>query len=605
MAGGREFCISIMRNPYVSLLRKSWQFSLKDRPKFVLIYTMFVGANLAIAMNPILYGWFVDDLQRNGSEALTTGYLYALGFLGLRLVEWTFHGPARVMERKLAFKIGKNYLEDLYTRVIGMPVQWHNENHSGATISRLRKAHEALRDFFQNGFIYMYSLGKFAFSFLAMLYFSPLFGAIGVVLGILTIMVIIRFDKPFIKSLRQVNEKENEVSSRLFDSLSNILTVITLRAEKSIKRGFIAKLMDVYKPFKKNVVVNEWKWFIAQMLVGIIYVVVAVGYIYQNAQPGQAFMIGGLVVLLGYVNQFTSVFNDIASQYTQIVKFDTDIQNASSIENVVVAKPRMKDEQLPQLWKSLKISNLNFVRSGVDGSPRSGVYDLTLRINKGERIALIGESGSGKSTLLSLLRGLYEPLPGVRVDVDGFGRSTFGAISDRVTLFSQQPEIFETTVLENLTLGMSYSREEIRNACNIAQFSEVLEKLPEHLDTFLHEKGANLSGGQKQRLAIARGILRAGDSDIILMDEPTSSVDPRTEQLLYKSMFDAFQGKAVISSLHRLHLLEQFDYIIILKNGRIIDSGTFEHMNRYSIVLKEMMQHQMKTENPALMEVAS
>lgn len=604
MAGGREFCISIMRNPYVSLLRKSWQFSLKDRPKFVLIYTMFVGANLAIAMNPILYGWFVDDLQRNGSEALTTGYLYALGFLGLRLVEWTFHGPARVMERKLAFKIGKNYLEDLYTRVIGMPVQWHNENHSGATISKLRKAHEALRDFFQNGFIYMYSLGKFVFSFLAMLYFSPLFGTVGVILGIITVLVIIRFDKPFIKSLTQVNEKENEVSSSLFDSLSNILTVITLRAEKSVKQGFMAKVMNVYKPFKKNVVVNEWKWFIAQMLVGIIYVVVAVGYIYQNAHPGQTFMIGGLVVLLGYVNQFTSVFNDIAAQYTQIVKYDTDTQNASSIE-AIGAEPLKGKERLPRLWKSLEISNLNFVRSGVEGSPSSGVYDLTLRINRGERIALIGESGSGKSTLLSLLRGLYEPLPGVRVDVDGLGSSTFGAISDRVTLFSQQPEIFETTVLENLTLGMSYSREEITNACNIAQFSDVLEKLPEHLDTFLHEKGANLSGGQKQRLAIARGILRAGDSDIILMDEPTSSVDPRTEQLLYKSMFDAFQGKAVISSLHRLHLLEQFDYIIILKNGRIIDSGTFEHMNRYSIVLKEMMQHQMKTENPALMEVAS
>lgn len=604
MAGGREFCISIMRNPYVSLLRKSWQFSLKDRPKFVLIYTMFVGANLAIAMNPILYGWFVDDLQRNGSEALTTGYLYALGFLGLRLVEWTFHGPARVMERKLAFKIGKNYLEDLYTRVIGMPVQWHNENHSGATISKLRKAHEALRDFFQNGFIYMYSLGKFVFSFLAMLYFSPLFGTVGVILGIITVLVIIRFDKPFIKSLTQVNEKENEVSSSLFDSLSNILTVITLRAEKSVKQGFMAKVMNVYKPFKKNVVVNEWKWFIAQMLVGIIYVVVAVGYIYQNAHPGQTFMIGGLVVLLGYVNQFTSVFNDIAAQYTQIVKYDTDTQNASSIE-AIGAEPVKGKERLPRLWKSLEISNLNFVRSGVEGSPSSGVYDLTLRINRGERIALIGESGSGKSTLLSLLRGLYEPLPGVRVDVDGLGSSAFGAISDRVTLFSQQPEIFETTVLENLTLGMSYSREEITNACNIAQFSDVLEKLPEHLDTFLHEKGANLSGGQKQRLAIARGILRAGDSDIILMDEPTSSVDPRTEQLLYKSMFDAFQGKAVISSLHRLHLLEQFDYIIILKNGRIIDSGTFEHMNRYSIVLKEMMQHQMKTENPALMEVAS
>jgi ATP-binding cassette, subfamily B, bacterial len=595
-----------MSNPYLSLLRKSWKYALRDRPKFVLIYTMFVGANLIVALNPILYGWFVDDLQRNGTAALSTGYMYIACFLGLRLVEWAFHGPARVMERKLAFKVGKNYLEDLYTKVIKLPVQWHNENHSGATISKLRKAHEALRDFFQNGFIYMYSLGKFIFSFVAMLYFSPLFGAIGVGLGILTVLVIIRFDKPFIKSLKQVNERENEVSSRLFDSLSNILTVITLRSQESVTRGFISKLTDVYKPFKQNVVVNEWKWFIAQMLVGIIYAVVTIGYIYQNTGTGEVFMIGGLVVLLGYVNQFTSVFNDIASQYTQIVKFDTDIQNAFTIEKITtVPVAKTTGNPLPHLWRSLEISNLNFRREGNDGAIRSGVFDLKLRISKGERIALIGESGSGKSTLLSLLRGLYEPQQGVCVHVADYGSASLDALSERVTLFSQQPEIFETTVLENLTLGVHYSAEQIQRACDIAQFSEVLMKLPDRLETFLHEKGANLSGGQKQRLAIARGILRAQASDIILMDEPTSSVDPKTEQQLYSGMFEVFQGKAVISSLHRLHLIPQFDYIYILKNGRVVDSGSVAYMSRYSIILKEMMQHQRKAENSTVMEVAS
>jgi ATP-binding cassette, subfamily B, bacterial len=182
------------------------------------------------------------------------------------------------------------------------------------------------------------------------------------------------------------------------------------------------------------------------------------------------------------------VFNDIASHYTQIVKFDTDIQNAKTIEKITTAPvPKLAENTLPQLWRSMEISNLNFTREGDDGTIRSGVYDLKLRISKGERIALIGESGSGKSTLLSLLRGLYDPHAGVSVHIADYGPASFDAIPERVTLFSQQPEIFETTVLENLTLGKSYSAGQIQSACDIAQFTEVLLKLPDHLETFLHE----------------------------------------------------------------------------------------------------------------------
>jgi ATP-binding cassette, subfamily B, bacterial len=448
----------------------------------------------------------------------------------------------------------------------------------------------------------MYSIGKFIFSFVAMLYFSPLFGSIGILLGVLTILVIVQFDKPFIKSLRTVNEKENEVSAALFDSLSNIMTVITLRLESSMKEGFMSKLMAVYKPFKKNVVVNEWKWFIAQMLVGIIYAVITVGYVFQNSSPAEPFMIGGLVILLGYVNQFTSVFNDIASQYTQIVKFDTDIQNAADIESAAVEKPR-SPKRLPGLWRVLDIRNLNFRRESTDSFERAGLYNINLRINKGQRIALIGESGSGKSTVLNLIRGLFEPIDGSLVCVGEYGSVDFHHLHGNVTLFPQQPEVFENTVHYNLTLGAKYSREQIMQACEASQFMEVLEKLPEGLETFLHEKGANLSGGQKQRLAIARGILRATEADIILMDEPTSSVDAKTERLLYHNIFYAFKDKAVISSLHRLHLLTHFDYIYILKDGRLVDEGTFSNLSRYSLVLQEMMKHQEREEVTPTMEV--
>jgi ABC-type multidrug transport system fused ATPase/permease subunit len=583
-----------MRNPYVALLRTAWSHARQHRKKFILVYGMFVVANTIVAMNPLFYGWFINELQQNGAAVLSTGWIYVGGFLILRLTEWMFHGPARVMERQLAFHVSRNFMDTLYNKVLHLPVQWHQENHSGSTISRLQKAYNALRDFFQNGFIYLSSFGKFIFSFAAMLYFSPVFGGIGILLGVLTVWIIVQFDKPFIKSLRQVNDREHEVSSTLFDSLSNILSVITLRLEKRIQAGFMEKIGAVFPPFKKNVTINELKWFTAQMMVGLIYGVTTIGYIYQHYTPGETFLIGGLIILLGYVNQFTSVFNDIASHYTQIVKFDTDIQNVKPIETAYEnRKVKTGEETIPSLWKSLEIKKLNFVRDTLEGQRKpSGIVDLSIRVKRGERIALIGQSGSGKSTLLSLLRGLHEPQPGSVVKVDELSQIKFETISSTVTLFPQEPEIFENSILYNITLGVPFSEEDIMAVCEAAQFADVVKQLPDGLHTHIQEKGVNLSGGQKQRLALARGILAAQNSSIVLLDEPTSSIDPGTERKIYGSLFEAFRDKAVISSLHRLHLLKDFDYIYILREGSVIDEGSFENLSRYSLVFKEMWDHQ-------------
>jgi ATP-binding cassette subfamily B protein len=595
-----------MRNPYIAMLRTAWKYAREKKSRFILIYSMFVVSNIIVALNPLFYGWFINQLQLKGSDVLNTGWLYVGGFLCLRLAEWLFHGPARVMERKLAFHVSSNFLDSLYHKVLHLPVKWHQENHTGSTINRLRKAHEALRDFFQNGFIYLYSFGKFLFSFGAMLYFSPLFGAIGVVLGAFTVFIIIQFDKPFIKSLREVNEQEHHVSSTLFDSLSNIVTVITLRLEKRIQSGLRAKLANVFPPFKRNATTNELKWFTAQMMVGLIYAVVTIGYIYQHYTPGETFMIGGLIVLLGYVNQFTSVFNDIASQYSQIVKYDTEIQNAKRLEDAFEQKKISRSvNTLSPSWKNIEIEKLNFARieSATSAKKMTGVFDLSLSINRGKKIALIGESGSGKSTLLSLLRGLHEPIDGMIVRADD-QPIDFESIGLDVTLFPQDPEIFENTVLYNITLGLPFSEEDVMQVCDAAKFTDVVKNLPDGLNTVIKERGANLSGGQKQRLALARGILAARNSSIVLMDEPTSSLDPSTEKKIYRNLFENFGEKAVVSSLHRLHLLPNFDYIYILRNGEVIDEGSFEDLSKYSLVFMEMWdQHSSVTKSVQNAEV--
>jgi len=575
-------------------MKTAWQYARQEKKQYVIVYSLFILAGTVFAMYPLLFGWLINSLQRQGAGMLRYAWIYALAYMALKLIEWGFHGPARVMERKLAFNLSRNYLQELYHKTLHLPVKWHQDHHSGSTISRIRKAYESLKEFFQNGFMYLYALTKFVSSLIAMLLFSPMFGSLGVVIGLLTVFVIYKFDKPFVKAVDDTNEREHVVSSNLFDSLSNINTVITLRLEKRIEQGLMNKIRDVFPPFMRTVKINEWKWFIADVLVAMIYVVTVVGYVYQHWLPGQTFMVGNLVALLGFVNQFTSVFHDIAWQYTQIVQYDTNVQTARFIPEAY-AKYHLPDSafELPSSWKTISIEHLNFSHNErfSSGEKAQSLHDIHLLIRKGKRIALIGESGSGKSTLMALLRGLYEAEPGAQVSIDE-KEFPLEALAESVTLFPQEPEIFENTIEHNITLGLPFEEKEILDVCHTAHFADVIGQLPKGLQSNIVEKGVNLSGGQKQRLALARGILAARSSDIILMDEPTSSVDPKTEVLIYERLFDEFRDKAIVSSLHRLYLLSYFDWVYVLQNGRIVEEGSFEELRRNGLIFRELWKHQ-------------
>jgi len=592
-----------MTNPYLSLLSTAWRYARNERKKYLLVYAMFVCANLTWSLNPLLFGWFVAKLQLDTTHVWHYALLYAAGYIGIKFVQWCFHGPARIMERTLAFHLSRNFLQERYHQVLHLPVKWQQDHHSGSTINRVRKAYESLREFFDRGFMYLYAITKFVISVVAILWFSPFYGGLAVAIGLGTVFVISKFDKPFIKAIDEVNEREHAVSATLFDSLSNIMTVITLRLEKSMETGLMNKVMQIFRPFRRSAIINEWKWFCAEMLIVSIYAVIAIGYVHQHWVPGKLFLIGGLVTLLAYVNTFTSVFQDIAWMYTDIVTYNTNVQTAAVISEAYSRQHRAdRPDGLPDGWNILRINHLNFSYNQTYDQRQSAqsLHDLHLTIRRGSRIALIGESGSGKSTLLALLRGLYTPEPGFGIQL-GDGNHLAAAespqalldrVNEAVTLFPQEPEIFENTLAYNITLGLPFPEEEILQVCQSAHFTEVIQQLPQGLASDIREKGVNLSGGQKQRLALARGILAARDSDLVLLDEPTSSVDPRTEAMIYEGLFKAFAGKAIISSIHRLHLLPRFDYIYVLHQGRIVAEGSFEQLRDTDPHFQQMWRHQ-------------
>nr|WP_290927592.1 ABC transporter transmembrane domain-containing protein [Haliscomenobacter sp.] len=242
---------SIAHNPYISLMITAWKYAKQERGRYLVIYSMFAASNIINAGTPIIWGWLVNELQQKGTDVLRVTWLYVGAYLILHFSDWGFHGFARIKEQTLAFNLSQNFLQELYHKALRLPVKWHQDNHSGSTINRVRKAYEALKEFFQDGHMYIHAFAKFVFSFAAMLYFSPLFGSIAILLGVIALYIIFVFDKPYIRYQKETNEKEHVVSATLFDSLSNIITVITLRLEKRMESGLLQKVADIFS-FRKN-----------------------------------------------------------------------------------------------------------------------------------------------------------------------------------------------------------------------------------------------------------------------------------------------------------------------------------------------------------------
>ena len=210
----------------------------------------------------------------------------------------------------------------------------------------------------------------------------------------------------------------------------------------------------------------------------------------------------------------------------------------------------------------------------------SALGDFTLHIEPGETVAVVGPSGAGKSTLFQLIQRFYDPSSGT-VSIDGVALPATDPawIRQRIAMVPQETVIFAASARDNLRYGRWDSDDAaLWAAADAANASEFLRKLPDGLDTFMGEAGTRLSGGQRQRMAIARAILR--DAPILLLDEATSALDAESERLVQDAVEHLMQDKTTIVIAHRLATIRAADRIIVMEDGRIVEEGTHETLNR-------------------------
>ena len=280
---------------------------------------------------------------------------------------------------------------------------------------------------------------------------------------------------------------------------------------------------------------------------------------------------------------FYAVFSAIISTALAKIMFASSgtllAQTAIKRIDTVMTAPVLSQSENPKIPDGNKVE-FNSVTFTYDGAKIPALSDVSFTAESGETLALVGPSGGGKTTAASLIPRFWDVDEG-EVKIGGVNVKDISqkVLMEKIAFAFQNTRLFKTSILENVRAAHpNASREEVLLALHEARCDDIIEKLPDGIDTQIGSKGTYLSGGEQQRIALARSILK--DAPIVLLDEATAFADPENESLIHAALHRLCKGKTVIMIAHRLSTVTGADKIIVLSGGRISESGTHEELKK-------------------------
>ena len=576
-------------------LRRAIGFAAPFRKAIFIIFLFTLALAAVNAAEPLVLKYLFDNLTTKPEAQILIGAV--IGLLVLGVFREVASGFSNWLTWHTRLNVHYELLEKLVERLHRMPLTFHRNEGVGAIMTKLDRSIQgfigAISQILFNVFPAILYLGISIVVMMRLnwqlaglvLCFAPLPAAIAAIAG-----------PEQTRRERSLFDQWSKIYSRFNEVLSGIITVRSFSMEDSEKRRFMTDVQKANQIVIRGVGTDSG-FGAATNLAVMIARIAATAFGGILILKGQI-SVGTLVAFLGYVGGLFGPVQGLTGIYQTIQKAYVSLDE---IFRILDSQEYLGDapnaEELATVDGHVVFDNVRFYYEHPD---RPVLEGISLDVKPGQTLAIVGPSGSGKSTMMALLMRFYDPVEGaVRLDGRDLRAIKQKSLRRNIGVVLQDPLLFNDTIRNNIAYGRPQaSMTEIEDAAKAANAHDFIMKLPERYETMVGERGSRLSVGERQRITIARALIK--NPPILILDEATSSLDAESEALVQEALDRLMQGRTTFVIAHRLSTIVHADCIVVLKKGRVAESGNHWQLMQqdgyYTSLVKRQIQGLVRNE---------
>ena len=534
---------------------------------------------------PLITRYIVDDVILSRRIELLVGAILLL--IGIVLAERLMRLLENFYFARFEQRITLDIQHDLVEHVLRFPKSFFDDTQTGYLMARLSSDVEGLRWFFSSTIVYIVSNLVRCLGGIVLLFYLEWRLALVVLIIFPGVVLCMRYFSTKIHILsHQGFEQEAQVSSRLQESLSSVSLIKAFASEASAVGRLMSELRKAFHISLERTTVSSVADLAITAMPGITRVIVLAFGAYWVIKD--QWTLGSLLAFLAYLGYVFGPAQFLATANLQLQEALAALQRVATLFDIVPEENLGVGQPVDRLTGEIEFKNVSFSYDAREPV----LKDVSLLVEPGEQVAIVGPSGVGKTTLLSLILRFYRPTAG-EILFDGRPASAYevGSLRQRIGYVSQSTRLISGSIMENLCYGNpEASEEQVVRATKAAGIHQFISGLPEGYGTKLGEDGVNLSEGQKQRLSIARALIK--DPDILVLDEPTSALDSKTEVSIFQSLPSLIQGKTLFVVSSRLPTIVDSDRVLLLNENRLVAIGTHQSLSETNDYYRSLVVEQ-------------
>lgn len=565
------------------VIKNLWKYLKPFMPLLFAVFLCNIVSTVLTLLGPKLCGLAINEIKPDGATDYEKIAYYAV-ILGVTfIISAVMSYLSSVGMAYISRGMIKRMRCDAFARLVSLPVSYFDSRQTGDIISVLSYDIDTVGESLANDVIMVLNstvqiVGSFAMMLsivIPMLAESPQVAAPLLLIFVVTVPLSIFVTRFIVKKVqplfRMRSRKLGELNGFVEEMISGQKTTKAYNCEEKIISDFEVKNSEAIEAYNKaeyyGTMTGPGVTFINNITMTLISVF---GGLVLLFAVGSA-TVGDISAFVLYSRKFSGPINEVANVMGE---FQSAIAAAERVFRVLDEAPEAPDKEnakeLSNVRGDVDIEHLYF---GYE-KDKPVIKDFSLSVKHGQTVAIVGHTGAGKTTIINLLMRFYDPDSGT-IKIDGIDSQdvTRSSLRRSFTMVLQDTWLFAGTVYENIAYGNeNVTRDDVERVCRAAKIHSFITKLPQGYDTYLSENAVNISKGQKQLLTIARAMLL--NSPMLILDEATSNVDTRTEQIIQEAMRSLMRGKTCFVIAHRLSTIKNADKILVMNNGNVVEQGT-------------------------------